>query len=191
MMQFFNDVLKPGGLLVYKEYVGPDHGLYEDKVMNIADKINLCLDEKLRFDEISKRLRLSIPRPTLKWMMEFDPSEGVHSSKILPLTYKMFDVVQRFDYGGTILRPFWTGILRNFDFSEYRDQTIARLINLIEELLINCGEIPSYETLISAKKVANKKDSKLLSNEFLSYKTHGHEKEKLLESSFQPENVVV
>ena len=47
-------------------------------------------------------------------MLQHDPSEGVHASQILPLTYQYFDVIDRRDYGGSIMRPFFTGILAEF-----------------------------------------------------------------------------
>ena len=190
MMDFFHYVLKPGGLLVYNEYVGPDHHMYHDKVMAILDKVNACLDEKLRYDELRSEIRSFVPRATLEWMKEMDPSEGVHASLILPLTYQKFDVVQRFDYGGTLMRPFWVGILNNFDFSDGKDQTIARLIGLIEELLMDAGQIPSYHTIVAARKGTDPAPKPLLDNEVLSYKTHGHETDKLIATIFKPQNVI-
>jgi hypothetical protein len=82
-----------------------------------------------------------------------DPSEGVHSSLILPLTYQYFDVVHRIDYGGTVMRPFFVGILPNFDFGDVKDQTIASLIVKMEELLVRHGVLPSYHTKIVGRKL--------------------------------------
>ncbi len=190
MMDFFYSVLKPGGILVYNEYVGPDHHMYHDDVMAVCDRINRCLDESLRFDVLRNEIRSFVPRATLEWMLEMDPSEGVHSSKILPLTYQKFDVVQRFDYGGTLMRPFWVGILRNFDFSDYKDQTIARLIGLIEELLIETGQIPNYHTIVAARKGVQDPEKPLIDNEMLTYQTHGQDLETLIGSIFKKENVI-
>lgn len=189
MMDLFYKVLKPGGILVYNEYVGPDHHMYHDKVMATLDKINDCLDEKFRYDVLRNEIRSLVPRATLEWMLEMDPSEGVHASKILPLTYQKFDVVQRFDFGGTLMRPFWVGILNNFDFTDYKDQTIARLIGLIEELLIDSGEIPNYHTIVAARKGQRDLSKKLIDNEILSYKTHDYETEKLVSSIVDAQSV--
>lgn len=190
MMDFFHRVLKPGGILVYNEYVGPDHHIYHDKVMSYADKINACLDEKFRFDVLRNEIRQSVPRATLEWMHKMDPSEGVHSSMILPLTYQKFEVVQRFDYGGTLMRPFWVGVLPNFDFSDYKDQTIARLIGLVEELLLDSGEIPTYHTIVAARKATSGTVKPLIDNEILSYRGHGIENERLAPTIFRAENVI-
>lgn len=149
MFQLMHEALKPDGLLVYNEYIGPDHHLYEPEVMEIMDNINGCLDERYRYDCLRENIREEVPRVTLEWMMNTNPSEGVHSSMILPLTYKYFNVEFRGDYGGTIVRPFFSAILNNFDFEDYRDQTIARLIIYMEEILLNKGIL--LEKIITKK----------------------------------------
>ncbi len=153
MFILMNRILKRDGVLFFDEYVGPDHGLYDDRVYKYMDEINKCLASEYRRDELrNDTVRDSVPRATLEWMMEMDPSEGVHASQILPLTYKYFDVVKRLDYGGTISRPFWVGILNNFDFDNYKDQTVANLICYIEKLLIREGLIPHYHSIVVASK---------------------------------------
>ena len=152
MFQLMYKVLKPNGLLVYNEYIGPDHHLYEPEVMNIMNEMNGCLDEHYRYDCLRKSVREEMPEVTLEWMMNADPSEGVHASMILPLTYKYFNVEFRGDYGGTIMRPFFTAILNNFDFDDYKDKTIARLIVNIEDILLKNGIIPHYHTHVVARK---------------------------------------
>jgi hypothetical protein len=50
------------------------------------------------------------------------------------------------------MRPFFTGVLPNFDFTDAKDQTIARLIVLIEQLLTRHGVIPNYHTSIVGRR---------------------------------------
>jgi SAM-dependent methyltransferase len=152
MFAFFHYVLKPDGLILYDEYVGPDHHIYEPEVMTLMDEANECLASSYRWDVMRQATREEVPRATLEWMLNMDPSEGVHSSKILPLTYKYFDVEFRRDYGGTFMRPFFVGILPNFDWNDVKDQTVARLIILIERMLIRYGVIPSYHTRIVGRR---------------------------------------
>lgn len=152
MFAFFHFVLKPDGLILYDEYVGPDHHMYEAGVMDLMDEVNECLAPPYRWDVIRQATREEVPRATLEWMLDMDPSEGVHSSQILPLTYKYFDVEFRRDYGGTFMRPFFVGILPNFDWDNVKDQTVARLIILLENLLIRNGVIPSYHTRIVGRR---------------------------------------
>jgi len=152
MFELFHRVLKPGGKILYDEYIGPDHHMYEPEVFDLMDEVNDCLAPSYRWDVMRKETRVEVPQATLEWMLDMDPSEGVHSSKILPLTYKYFDVEFRRDYGGTFMRPFFVGILPSFDFNDVKDQTVSRLIILMEEMLIRYGVIPSYHTMVVGKK---------------------------------------
>ncbi len=153
MYALMHRVLKPGGLLWFDEYIGPDHHMYEPEVLAIMDELNDCLDEKYRWDCLVDHTRTMVPRPSLEFMMGHDPSEGVHASRILPLTYQWFDVVHRQDYGGAIMRPFFTGILRNFDWSDPKDRTIARLVIATEQLLTKQGVLPNYHTAIVGRRL--------------------------------------
>ena len=101
---------------------------------------------------LAKHTRTMVPRPSLEFMMGHDPSEGVHASRILPLTYQWFDVIHRQDYGGAIMRPFFTGILPNFDWADLRDQTVARLVILIEQMLTRQGVLPNYHTAVVGRR---------------------------------------
>ncbi len=152
MFALIHRVLRPDGLLIYDEYVGPDHHMYGEAEMAIMNRINGCLAEAYRFDSLEGKVRDGVHTPSMEFMLKHDPSEGVHASRILPLTYQYFDVVDRRDYGGTIMRPFFTGILRNFDWSDAKDQTVARLIVLIEQLLTENGVIPHYHTSIVGRR---------------------------------------
>jgi ubiquinone/menaquinone biosynthesis C-methylase UbiE len=146
-------LLKPGGLLFYDEYIGPDHRMYEEEVLALTDEINNCLDRSYRLDFMRKgKVRERIPRATLKAMLAKPPSEGAETSQILPLTYKYFDIVSRLDYGGAILEPFFRGILTNFNFDDPKDQTIGRLIILIEDLLNRFGYTPHYHSKVVCRR---------------------------------------
>ncbi len=157
MFELMHRVLRPGGLLVYDEYVGPDLHVWDKEVIDLLDELNACLAPQYRWDWHVQAERREGPKPSKEWMLQHDPSEGVHASRILPLTYQWFDVIDRADYGGTILRPFFSGILRNFDWADPKDQTVARLIVLIERLLTRHSVIPHYQTSI----VARRRDKKL------------------------------
>jgi ubiquinone/menaquinone biosynthesis C-methylase UbiE len=152
MFQLMHRVLKPGGLLIYDEYVGPDHLIFDDKTLDLMDAIDQCLAPSYRFDSQTRKERHGVNRATLEQMIEFDPSEGVHASEILPLTYQYFSVIDRRDYGGTFMRPFFTGILNNFDFTDEKDQTVARLIVLLEEMLLKHSIISHAHTVVVARR---------------------------------------
>jgi SAM-dependent methyltransferase len=154
MFVLMHRVLRPGGLLVYDEYVGPDLHVWTPDIVALLDELNDCLAPAYRMNAHTGTLRERGPIPSREWMLEHDPSEGVHASRILPLTYQYFDVIDRADYGGTIMRGFFSGLLRNFDWSDPKDQTVGRLIVLIEHLMTRHGVIPHYQTSIVARKRA-------------------------------------
>ena len=152
MFALMHRLLTPGGLLWYDEYVGPDLHQYPPDAMALMDAINECLAPQYRRDHASGTVRDALPRPSRAWMLQHDASEGVHASRILPLTYQWFDVLDRRDYGGAILRPFFSGILPNFDWDDPKDRTVARLIILLEQMLTRHGVLPTYHTALVARR---------------------------------------
>src|SRR5581483_8385232 len=83
---------------------------------------------------------------------ERDPTEGVHASQILPLTYRYFEVIDRRDYGGTIVRPIFNRILLNWNFeSDQKDQTIAQLVVLLEQELLRHAGMPAHNAIVVAR----------------------------------------
>lgn len=50
------------------------------------------------------------------------------------------------------MRPFFVGILPNFDFNDPKDQTVVKLIILIEQLLTRYSIIPHYHTMVVGRK---------------------------------------
>jgi len=145
-------VLKPEGLLLYEEYVGPDLQQYPPELEQLLGRINACLAPDLRRDFETGEVRTSVDACPIEVQMERDPTEGVHASEILPLTYRYFEVVDRRDYGGAIVRPLFNRILRNWDLvNDPKDQTIAQLVVLLEQELLRAGVIPTHNTIVVAR----------------------------------------
>lgn len=151
MFQLMHRILKPGGLLIYDEYVGSDHHQHPPELTALLDRVNACLAESYRRDFETGAPREHVAPAPLEWMLSYDPTEGVHASRILPLTYQYFEVIERRDYGGAILRPFFSRILTNWNFADPKDQTVARLIILLEQELTRRGTIPTHQTLVVAR----------------------------------------
>lgn len=145
-------VLKPGGILLYDEYVGPDLQQYPPELVALLGRVNACLAPDLRRDFESGEVRESVEACPIEVQMQRDPTEGVHASQILPLTYRYFEVVERWNYGGTIMRPLFNRILLNWDFpNDPKDQTIAQLIVLLEQELLRAGVIPTHNAIVVAR----------------------------------------
>ena len=145
-------VLRPGGLLLFDEYVGLDLQQYPPELEAQLTRINACLAPQLRRDFETGEVRETVEKCPVEVQMQRDPTEGVHASQILPLTYRYFDVLDRRDYGGTIMRPLFNRILLNWDFpNDPKDQTIAQLIVLLEHELLRAGAIPTHNVVIVAR----------------------------------------
>jgi hypothetical protein len=85
-------------------------------------------------------------------MNKHDPSEAIRSAEILPLIENSFDIIERVDFGGTILHYLLHGIIDNFDASKEEDITILQMLGYIEDRLIREGALSSDFTLIVARK---------------------------------------
>ena len=109
------------------------------------------LPERFKVDVRSGHLVGPIKRPSIESMNEVDPSEAIRSSDIISLVYKMFNVEERIDYGGTILHMLLAGIIANFNLAKEEDITILRLQKYIEDILIAENVISNDFTLIVAR----------------------------------------
>lgn len=152
MFALIHRVLKPGGLLIFDEYVGPDHMITSPDEMALLNRINDILPDSMKWDHVNGFLRTECPPPSLEWMLANDPTEGVHSSRILPLTYQYFDVQERLEFGGTLVRPFFSCILPCFDFKDEKDRAIASLIVLLERELTSRSVLPHHNIIIVGRK---------------------------------------
>ena len=155
MFCLMHRVLRPGGLLLYDEYVGPDLQQYPPELEALLGRVNACLAPQLRRDFDSGEVRTSVTACPIEVQLQRDPTEGVHAAEILPLTWRFFDVVERYDYGGTIMRPLFNRILLNWDFeNDPKDRSIAQLIVLLEQELLRAGAIPTHNTVVVARRRA-------------------------------------
>jgi SAM-dependent methyltransferase len=128
--------LKPNGLFILNEFVGPSQFQWTEKQINIANELLEILPKKYKVDLTSGDLKERIYRPSIEFMNDYDPSEAIRSSDIVPLIAKYFDIEERIDYGGTILHILLQNIVGNFDPSKEEDIAILRLLAYMEEILI-------------------------------------------------------
>lgn len=152
MLIFFHQRLKPSGILILDEYVGPKDQEYEPAVLDALNSINQCLEPRLRHDVLQVGLRDEIAPASKSIRKNKTSTTNNKSEEILRFTYQYFDIDFRQDYGGTLMRALFSGILPNFNFDDDRDKTVANLIIHLEDSLFQRGEIPSYHTLIVGKK---------------------------------------
>jgi hypothetical protein len=88
-------------------------------------------------------------RPDLAGMLANDPSEAVRSADIVSVLERSFDVVERRDYGGTLLHPLLADIAHNFQpFERTEDELVLRALFAEEQRLIREGILQSNFTFM-------------------------------------------
>jgi len=143
--------LKPNGLLVLIEFVGPSQFQWTDKQVSIINELLEILPERLKVDLRSGHLKEQCGKPSIEYMNQNDPSEAIRSSDIIPLVSKMFTVEERIDFGGTISHMLLDGIIANFNPGKEEDIAILRLLGYIDDILIKEKVLSSDFSLIVAR----------------------------------------
>jgi len=147
-----NRWLKPDGLFVINEFVGPSRFQWTNRQLEIANGVLSILPEKHKKHVLDECQVKKIIRPSRFSMIMKDPSESIESEKIMPLIKKHFSLIEEKPYYGTILHLLFNGIAGNFIPD---DQVTQRLYNLcleIEDTLAYAGEIGSDFTLAICQK---------------------------------------
>lgn len=152
LLEEIRGTLKPGGLLLTNEYVGPRRHQFTDRQLSIARELLEALPDVWRRDGETGSIKTEAGRLSVREWKRVDPSEGVRSDRILPEIEKRFRIVDRRDYGGAILHPMLEGIVHNFDPGDPKDVGAIRLIGAFENILVRLGAIPSDFTVIAAEK---------------------------------------
>jgi SAM-dependent methyltransferase len=151
MFALIHRVLRPDGLFLFDEYVGPDYHIYPGELVGLLNRVNACLGEGYRRDFETGATREQVGGSTPEYIVENDPTEGVHASQILPLTYRFFHVIDRRDYGGALVRPLFCRVISGWDLSDPKDQTVARLVVMLERELTERGAIPTHNAVVVAR----------------------------------------
>jgi len=152
IMEQINSFLKPDGFFVINEFVGPTRFQWTDKQLEVTNAILSILPSRYKIRWNSQRTKEKIHRPSRLHMLLSDPSEAVESSKILPLLYDIFDIVEIKGYGGTILALLLDDIAQNFLSAERENDQVLSICFEIEDLLIKNGEIKDDYIVAIGKK---------------------------------------
>lgn len=143
--------LKPNGLFVINEYVGPNQFQWTDTQLEHANRLLQTIPEKYRHCIRESGEKHHIPRPTIDAMNAYDPTEAIRAEDIVSQLQEHFELVERRDFGGTLLHLVLDNIAGNLSQS---DEGIAILRQLMAEeaALIESGELESDFTLLIARK---------------------------------------
>jgi SAM-dependent methyltransferase len=142
--------LKKGGLFILNEFVGPSRFQWTDTQLRLANELLLRIPEKYRRSVRSGEIKTQVSRPTLEQMDEVDPTESVRSAEIVPLVSTTFDIVERIDYGGTVVNLVLEDIAGNFGL-EAPDVAVLQALVDAEKQMLKGGVLPSDFTLMVAR----------------------------------------
>ncbi|MGH3079758.1 MAG: class I SAM-dependent methyltransferase [Gaiellaceae bacterium] len=135
--------LRPEGLFVVNEYVGPPRFQLLGKTRDVMNRVLDVVPEEYKTNPRDGSVRGPMERAAPEDIVAVDPSEAIRSDEIPELLRSRFDVLYEADFGGTVLQFLLADIVANFDEADARDVALLDLICLIEELLIAERVLPS------------------------------------------------
>ena len=135
--------LRPSGLLLVNEFVGPSRFQWTSRQLDMANALTAVLPEDLRRDLQQGGVKTEIVRPTVRHMVTHDPSEAVRSAEIEPLVKAYFDIVGEWNWGGTLNHLVFQNIAANFDQANACHRSLIELLIHHENELIRRELLPS------------------------------------------------
>ena len=144
--------LRDDGWFVVHEFIGPRQFQFTDVQLRYVREMLATLPESYRRDSATGQVKKEYVRLPVEHWNVADPSEAIRSDRIVPELETRFRIVERLDYGGTILSLLLEHIVHNFDARKEADREIIRALGREEDRLIRRGALPSDYTLITAKK---------------------------------------
>jgi len=142
--------LKPGSLFISNEFVGPNQFQWTDRQMELADGLLKTLPERYRRSLVSGHLKTRVTRQPISNMNAVDPTEAIRSADIIPLMRRYFEVIEKVDYGGTLLNLILEEIAGNFNDTE-EDLAVLKPLFEAERRYIDTGVIESDFTVLVAR----------------------------------------
>lgn len=146
--------LRPNGMLVINEYVGPTRFAFtvrQKEAMSAAWKLIPARFKRSCMAADRGRVRTEVAFPNPAKVAIEDPSEAVRSGEIVPLLEERFTVVHRGDAGGSLLQFLLSGIAGNFSDDDPDAQRVLGMLMEIEDSLLATRELQSDFSLIVAR----------------------------------------
>lgn len=145
-----NNSLKPDGLFIVNEYVGPSRFQWTKRQLEVINAVRSILPEKLKSHIVDGSVKKVIC-PSRMSMIFKDPSEAVESAMIVPLLCEIFDVVEMKPYE-VITHILFDGIAHNFLSDDAEVKRYLRICFDIEDVLMQTKELPENYVLMVCKK---------------------------------------
>jgi SAM-dependent methyltransferase len=155
LLDQIKQTLKPGGLFVVYEYVGPSQMQFPQRDLVLADAFLKAIPERYRRMLRREGTKKKAFRSSLDAMNTSDPSEGIRASEIVPLVASRFEV-RHFRYvGGTLLLLIFNEIAGNFNENDAGIMPLVKALIGLDNFLIDNGVLPSYHVYMVCEKTGN------------------------------------
>ncbi len=142
--------LRPGGLLVVNEFVGPSRFQWTDRQVELANRLLNGMPARFR-TRPDGTPRPPVYRPGTLAMRLYDPSEAVDSASIIPLVHEHFDVVEEKMCGGALLHLVFKDIAHHFLHPDDAALGVLTACLAAEEEEMKAGRIGSDFAFIVAR----------------------------------------
>ena len=133
------DSIKPGGLIVINEYVGPNRFQWSREQLKLSNEALGSLPGLFRKRWHSESEKSQIYRHGLLRMILSDPSEAANSENILPEIRNRFKILEENSYGGNILHLTLKDISHNFIEESNESGHLLNDLFKIEDDFLNRG----------------------------------------------------
>jgi len=138
--------LKPGGLFVAWEYVGPRYQRFSRRQRTHANMVLRALPVKYR-RELDGSIRRRVKSQPL---YAISPDEAIRSDLILPAFAKL-NILYQYNWAGLLFPLLRGGIAVNFDQNDPQDRRIIDCLFQLDRLLCQSGQVePNFTIVVSA-----------------------------------------
>lgn len=146
--------LKPGGVFLVNEFVGPSQFQFTDRQLELTKALLAALPDSLATDLNTGERKREYVRQSIEHWYVADPSEAIRSDEIVEQLERRFEVVFRKDYCGALLHLALEFVAHNFREDDPKDVAILRLAALLEESLTRHDVISSDFTVMALRRRA-------------------------------------
>jgi SAM-dependent methyltransferase len=155
LLDEIKQTLKPDGLFVVYEYIGPSQMQFPRRDLELADVFLNVIPERYRKLQRRGGFKKEALRTSLDTMNSSDPSEGIRASEIVPLIASRFEI-RHFRYvGGTLLLLVFNEIAGNFLESDLEIMPLVEALITLDNFLIDNAVLPSYHVYMVCQKTEN------------------------------------
>jgi SAM-dependent methyltransferase len=137
------ELLKPGGLLVVNDFVGPSRFQWTPRQLQAANAMLALIPEAYKRRWPDGKIKKNIAAPGRLRMKLADPSEAAESSLILPLLAETFTQLEVINKGGTIACLVFSEIVHHYLQPDETAEKILQMCFAAEDLLMQTKEISS------------------------------------------------